>query len=105
VDKTPFVIWWLSQADCEAIGDNVDEMSWPDYIKKEYRSRLRRAGRGRLWVPTEIPIKEIEWDATKPLADRAAECGGIVIQAEDARTIATLPGFITDLGLNSWQLP
>lgn len=100
-----FAVWWLSPADCDAIGEDVDGRLWPPYIKEEYASLVGRVGRGRLWVSHDLnaPPAGINWDVAKLLARHAEECGGIVIKAEDALYVATLPGMITDMSLNAWE--
>jgi hypothetical protein len=98
-----FLIWWLGQCDYERIQETGLDEKLPEYIFKEFRSRCSRNGRGRLWVSNSIPIKEIDWDDTKPLASVAGNAGGIVIREEDVKYIAGLPGFITDTALNLWM--
>lgn len=93
------LIWWTSQAECEQIGDALSE-SVPDYIRSEYRSRLGRNGRGRLWVASRIALDEIPWDATKPAARLASDRAGIVVDATDVEHVFGLPGFLTDTSLN-----
>ena len=41
-------IWWLSQHDCEAIGDWPAVADLPPYLVRQYESRRGRPGRGRL---------------------------------------------------------
>lgn len=98
-----YCIWWLSGIDCDRIPEDIEEQL-PAYICKEVRSLRGRNGRGRLWVPSEIPIEEIDWDITKPMAAEASKAGGIVIKKEDVKHVACLPGFITDTSLNLWTL-
>lgn len=122
MDKSEFAIWWLSQADCESIGEphrfeneqeriadeikhhakfyDLNTSNWPEYIQDQYMSRVGRAGRGRLWVTDSIPVEEIEWDSSKSAAARAENCGGIVIWRKDLDAIRNLAGFITDLDMN-----
>jgi hypothetical protein len=66
----------------------------------EYRSRLGRNGRGRLWTPDFIDLEEIPWDETKPAARLANERAGIVILASDLHHVFYLHGFVTDTELN-----
>jgi hypothetical protein len=98
-DRTDIYIWWLSQDECEAIGD-FPPGSVPLYIRNEYRSRLGRPGRGRLWVGLEVGEVGIPWDDSKPAARLAGKRGGIVIYKTDATHVFGLPGFLTDLHLN-----
>lgn len=121
-------IWWLAQADYEAMGGEahwyagsvefwnargvsigvndggilwVDTLDIPDYIKSEVVSRSGRAGRGRLWTCDGIQLDGIVWDDSKPMAQRAANCGGIVIPIEDVPKVKRYSGFVTDLELNA----
>lgn len=98
-DRTDLLIWWLSQDECEAIGDELAD-SVPDYIRKEYRSRLGRNGRGRLWSDEQFGDVGIPWDTTKPVSRLADKRGGIVINLGDGPHVFGLPGFLTDLRLN-----
>lgn len=95
-----YYIWWLDQRACELIQERKLLPKLPDYLFGEYRSRLGRPGRGRLWIASEIPIKEIEWDESKPAARIADSYGGIVIRGSDAALVFPLPGFLTDLEMN-----
>lgn len=97
-----YAIWWLSQAACEDIGPELPS-EWPDYIKQEYRDRLGRAGRGRLWCPRHIPLRAIDWNDASPLARAAGQAGGIVIEAKDAALLCGWPGFITTPDLMPWR--
>lgn len=97
-DTTQYLVWWTSQVECELIGEELPE-AVPMYIRKEYRSRFGRNGRGRLWVADEINSGDMAWDESKPAARLANERGGIVIRPEDASHVVALPGFLTD-----WQL-
>lgn len=106
VDSDTSVIWWLSQADTMAIGDLLDE-TIPEYIRAEYASRRGRAGRGRLWIGSVLADVDIRycvgpedpaWDT--PLGRYISrQCGGVVIRAADAKSVASLPGIITDARL------
>jgi hypothetical protein len=95
-----YYVWWLDQRAYELIEEKGLLPELPDYLFREYRSRLGRPGRGRLWVAPEIPVEEINWDEAKPAARIAANYGGIVIYAKDAALIFPLPGFLTDLKMN-----
>lgn len=96
-----YCIWWTSQRDCELIEEReLFSETIPDYIRVEYRSRLGRNGRGRLWVHESLSANDIEWDASKPASRLAEERGGIVIHKEDSQHVFGLPGFLTDTKLN-----
>jgi hypothetical protein len=119
LEEKGYAIWWLSQEDCEALETMIDysrgfipsdgggvysyepcvtrSLRIPGYIAREYRSRLGRPGRGRLWIPPEIPVTECVWDDELPVCQRAISCGGIVVHARDWHKLRDLPGFITDL--------
>jgi len=97
----PTLIWWTEQEDCEAIGNHLPE-SFPNYLQVEYRSRLGRAGRGRLWVASQFagePIAVDPWPNT-PMGRRLATAAGIAICAEHAELLREMPGVITDLELH-----
>lgn len=110
-----YAIWWTSQGCCELMAtafvdaeksvteEVLDTFGLPKYIAAELSSRFGRAGRGRLWIPGDIPIKEIPWPETKITAFMANHCGGIVIHAKDVPAVIALPGFVTDLDLNFWK--
>lgn len=98
-DRADLLVWWTSQDECEAIGDELAE-SVPDYIRSEYRSRYGRNGRGRLWADDQIGMVGIPWDTTKPASRLAGSRGGIVIWLTDAVHVFGMAGFLTDLELN-----
>lgn len=60
------VIWWLSQAECEAIGPDLGP-AFPPPIQREYLSRYGRSGRGRLWDSCDSGVTIDPWPDT-PLA-------------------------------------
>lgn len=93
------LIWWLNQADCEAIGSSVKRA--PKYLQLQYRDRLGRPGRGRLWADRRFGEPSVSpWPDT-PLARLLGEgYGGIVIEDEDLPRLRTLPGIVTDMQLN-----
>lgn len=98
-----YLIWWTSQEEAEKAWEHQETFlaaGFPDYIEREFKSRMGRAGRGRLWVADEIPIKEIDWDEKKPAARLASQRAGIVIRAEDKDFVFDAPGFLTDLKLD-----
>lgn len=98
-DRTDVLIWWTDQEECETFGWEPTD-TFPQYLQSEYRSRLGRAGRGRLWAANEIGEVGIPWDESKPASRLAGKRGGIVIWKIDAHHVFGLPGFLTDLRLN-----
>lgn len=100
-----YLIWWTDQVESETIigqpwyKEALDKA--PDYINKQFQSRLGRAGRGRLWVADDIgfPGDDRPWPE-KPAANLAERRAGIVIKAEDKDHVFRMPGFLTDLELN-----
>jgi hypothetical protein len=84
-----YLIWWT--ADWQA-QEGVRLLGVPKYIRDEFRDRVGRAGRGRLWVPTSIPIQCMKNPNKAPVA-----CGGIVFLASDLSVVDGLPGFVTDM--------
>lgn len=97
--ETEYWVWWLSQDECEAIGD-YPPGSVPEYIRVQYHRRMRRDGRGRLWADRHLGPVGMLWDTTKPASRLAATRGGIVINADDAEHVFALPGFLTTLELD-----
>jgi hypothetical protein len=111
-------VWWLGQDDMELLGDEAPE-GLPEYIRREYRDRLGRAGRGRLWIAageSELAGAAVDpWPDTptaKHLGGYKDErffppyigsYGGIVIHARHAPLLAYLPGVVTDMRLNYWH--
>lgn len=98
---TDFAIWWTSEQDCRAIGElnSLDNSPIADYIKRQFRSRYGRAGRGRLWVDSsifDIEVDDLYWPEDYAVARKAEYCAGIVIYMEDVLTMKQFPGFITD---------
>jgi hypothetical protein len=93
------LIWWLSQDECEAIGEELPK-TFPAYMRNEYASRLGRNGRGRLWVDKQFHVAEVKpWPSTSMGKFLGEKCGGIVIQDVDKKHLAKLPGIVTDLKL------
>ena len=104
---TDYAIWWLTQEDCETLGNPPPEYV-PEYIRREYWHRLGRAGRGRLWEPTGLNsgVAVDPWpDTLLALAIAEHSYGGIIIRAADVQYVACLPGFVTDTRLNYWSVP
>lgn len=99
------IIWWLSQRECESIGDELPEPV-ADYIRAEYISRLGRPGGGRLWVndayvclaPDEV-ISVDPWPGTALGEYLQRDFGGIVLWDRDAEALRQYPGIFTDLQL------
>ena len=104
---TEFLVWWTSEADAKRLGENPDWSSHPDvpdYIRDEFSSRYGRAGRGRLWVPSGVPVSSVTWDDNRPTCRAAADCGGVVFRRSDMEAVVVLPGFITDTAMNEVAL-
>ena|SRR5271168_1095942 len=83
-----YLIWWL--ADRDALEPSLPGV--PAYIREQYRDRVGRSGRGRLWCPPDIPVKCMTQPSKAPIV-----CGGIVIHAKDVQFLHGLAGFVTDL--------
>lgn len=97
----PFLIWWTTQGDAEAIGSDLPE-GVPEYMRSEWRSRLGRAGRGRLWVhpSLELPASfgfELR-HVDNAICRWASGAAGLVLRAEDESHLRQLPGLVTTLG-------
>ena len=106
---TEWLIWWTNFSDCQTInaacGNGEDGPSlFPSYIQKEYRGRQGRSGRCRLWVPEGCPVTEVPWNAAraicKALSYEKNSYAGILIRKEDAMSVLSYPGIVTDLNLN-----
>ena len=91
-DQSKIAVWWVNQADCESIND---EQVPSGYIRKEYESRLGRAGRGRLWVPNNISCQQVEVPSSV-CSDGQDTHGGIVILKEDIEKVRPLGGILSD---------
>lgn len=103
---TDYAVWWLSQEDCEQMGCALPpSIEWPEYIRRQYLSRLGRAGRGRLWIGDGIEfegIREEDWHG--PFAEGAEKsCGGIVLHARDVPLVLALPGYVTAPDMSIWR--
>lgn len=118
--RIPYAIWWTDQVSCElaeAMGAPLDE--WPPYLMAQWRARLGRNGRGRLWVDCDIDwgtgpmmiIADRKWvefedhPVGKALAEGA--CGstwaGIVVRFEDVHHCLVMPGVVTDVDLKPFR--
>jgi hypothetical protein len=84
-----YLIWWTS----DYVASHIRLSGVPQYIQDEMHNRRGRAGRGRLWVPDDIPIEEMTSPYRAP-----KECAGIVIHARDAVYVQKFDaGFLTSL--------
>lgn len=104
------VIWWTTDTDVKIVGEELSDC-FPEYLRREWRSRVGRNGRGRLWIADEIeravgPVEVWPWPDT-PTADRCAKMAGIVVFATDVRLLADndIPGELTNVFLQKVSLP
>ena len=95
-DTNLLAVWWVNQSDCESINEDNINVS---YIRKEYDSRNGRAGRGRLWVPKQIKLQQVELPSTVVFEGNDTH-GGIVIFKEDVESIRNFGGIISDTAGN-----
>jgi len=94
-------IWWTSQTDYAVLGEVALELlEAPQYLQSEYRSRLGRAGRGRLWSAPQFDVKSIDWDEAKAMSLKLEDCGGIIIEDAELELCLKLPGLVTDMNMN-----
>lgn len=98
-DQDKYLIWWLDQPSLETVNKLPIADRIPKYAAKEIESAMGRAGRGRLWNSFD-DAPDVEWDADHPMSSVACFCAGIVILKEDLKTVACLPGFVTDYEMN-----
>lgn len=109
-----WAIWWTTQAECEHIARHFDpsgdlplpEMV-PEYVRREFASRVGRNGRGRLWVPDlpDAPVRaQFDEEVGSALQSHCATAGGIVLRAEHVERLRHLPGIVTTLGLERWPV-
>lgn len=102
-----YAIWWTTQADVDAInihfGGDLALPSWcPRYLRDEFASRLGHPGRGRLWISDQLPVSaaaRFDDEVGSPLQSHCERAAGIVIRRADIRTLAHLPGIVTDFDL------
>ena len=94
-------IWWTTSADMAVIGPEAPT-KLPEYVREQYRDRLGRAGRGRLWVHARFGAREItEWPKTS-IAQTIHEgsSGGVVFSGADLKLFTDdVPGLVTDFNL------
>ena len=92
------LIWWLTENDCQAIGD-PENLHLPEYLVALYRSRLGRAGRGRIWSDAFDDVLQIDPNLIEisPARERILQSGGIVFRRWDIVLLRDLPGLITNL--------
>lgn len=78
--------------------------NFPEIISDEIISRLGRAGRGRLWVPSEIDLSGIDWIDNELTSELGRYYGGIVFESKYLEQVQKAPlgddTIITDLDLN-----
>ncbi len=111
-DKSLYRIWWLDQPATEMVMEWIEDpdmtLPLPQYIIDEVNSRYGRAGRCRLWVPTDFPNLGVDpWPANELTAELKKMCaGGVVFKAEDLGVVKSLAEFgpcvefITDFDMN-----
>lgn len=101
MDLTKLAVWWLTQADYEAMGATPEHL--PKYIQDEMRSLNGRPGRGRLWVSpsfvwdNDFTMKPAKGAETIERWTIIASAGGIVIEREHITFLQGLPGLVTTL--------
>jgi hypothetical protein len=113
VKDVALAIWWTTNEEAHRLGGEDELLSdarIPAYIRSEFRSRIGRNGRGRLWVAPEMEqlakgqeIKVEPWPTGKdetPLVRYCAQAAGIVIRADDASFLQGLSGIVTDFRLH-----
>lgn len=101
------LIWWLSQAECEAIGEFLPASVFPAAVRTEYCSRFGRAGRGRLWIPRGFGPVDVsdKFNTNNPLITHLEERGGIVIDDDLYDEVKDRPGLVTNLDLQLVAVP
>lgn len=105
VTKQDCYIWWTNQRDAES-AQFADRTNWPEELEVELNSRMGRAGRGSLWVPSEWTADDlgVEWKDNDPMFNALGDhYGGIVFRREHLPLLATFAGFITDFDMNPIQ--
>jgi len=105
---TDFYVWWTNQPQAESITDRQLK-SVPAYLRKEFYSRMGRAGRARLWIAKSLKADDFQifpWPTTELAEEFAGRRGpekdaaGIVFRKEHLSKVQKLPGTITDHELN-----
>ena len=93
------LVWWTTYVDCLFISEHHLLAGAPGYIVREFDDRCGRKGRGRLWVPSNLP-QDVEipncWRLTRQ-ADERRSAAGIVFERAHYQHLANLPGEITDM--------
>lgn len=111
-----YFVWWLNQADCEAVELDDENLPTfprrkgfipaPAYLGIEFRDRYGRNGRGRLWVPDHIAAKGFNslpegWERRIESLDISLgyieRCGGIVFERKHLDHLRGMPGIIVDV--------
>ena len=99
MEFSEIAVWWTSGDEMRILGKYALG-HLPEYIARQFRSRLGRNGRGRLWVEGMFGDVAIDLWSGSPLGEfLAMHCGGIVIRRDDIHCLADIPGTITDLKL------
>ncbi len=107
-DEGKVAVWWLRSEDADQLTgrltgvDLLARLGVIPYIAEEVRNCSGRAGRGRLWVASDIPVRSIDWPRSDHVnAARAEESAGIVIWIMDVNSLWGLPGLVTDANLDT----
>jgi hypothetical protein len=101
--RDKLLIWWLCENDYKAI--KVKDLKiLPGYMTEEYKSRLGRPGRGRLWVSEKMKkiqaVIEVNPWPDSALGRLFGEgYGGIVFDGKSLPVLRRLPGIVTNLKL------
>jgi hypothetical protein len=105
-----YAIWWTTSEESRTISRHFECLpTWcPDYLQDEWRSRVGRNGRGRVWVPAVLGgrVPRVEFNNENPSALEeyvSEQCAGIVICAEHVDRLAHLPGIVTTFTLERWR--
>lgn len=103
IPKKELFIWWTTNAEAIAIGDEAP-LSLPEYVREQYLNRRSVYGSGskELWVDKKFGPRGInEWPNTYIARGiREGSSSGIVIAGEDIRAFKDLPGLVTDFKLH-----
>lgn len=96
-----YVIWMLSQTDCDMItATGMDTITWPDYIKTLFVSRHNTLNYRVLWAQEDVTLTsaydpQIVSEMLRKLG-KYGEYAGIVIPMCDLVHVITWPGFVVD---------